>query len=80
MVSTVCIFAVNIKNQFFHKQRFHVYSFSKAAITKYHKRSALNNTDSLSHSSVGYKFEIKVSAALTLFFLRAVRIFSMPLP
>ena len=37
-----------------------LYSFTRAAITKYHKLHDLNNRNALSHSSGGYKSEIKV--------------------
>ena len=43
----------------------HLYSFVRAAITKYHHRlDGLNNRNLLSHSSGGQKSKIKVSVNL----------------
>lgn len=39
-----------------------LYSFPRAAVTKYHKLSSLKQQNCLSHSSQGQKSKIKVSA------------------
>lgn len=41
-----------------------LYEFAQAAITKYHIRGSLNSRHSLSHSSRGWKSEVKVSEGL----------------
>ena len=45
----------------------HVHSFARVAITKYHKLGGLNNRNLLSHSSGGWKSEIKASSSVSLF-------------
>ena len=44
-----------------------VYSFARAAITKYHRMGDLNNRNLVSHNSGGWKSEIKVSARFVSF-------------
>lgn len=44
-----------------------VYSFSRAAVAKYHKLGGLNNRSIFCHSSGGWKSQIKVSAGLVCF-------------